>query len=199
MKALFFENSFLLTKLKKTKSLITPKICLSILIGLLYSMSLVVYCIDPILMWTFGDRVDFHSRYSIAFYLSAAFVTFVLFHVPLFVIADDKLETLLRRISLKAIWSAWPGVIVIIFAIGQILERLGYRIGFAGFIIFLTTMWFLPLYVILLSPTQTRMFMNVVMANTSLSKKKSLIVAVSLIALPFLGVSIIKYLFYLLG
>jgi hypothetical protein len=168
------------------------------LIGLLYSISIVFYCIDPILMWAFGNRIDIHSRYSIAFYLTASLLAFVLFHVPLFAIAGDKLETLLHKISLKAIWTAWPGVIVIIFAIGQILEKLGYRIGFAGFIILFTTMWFIPLYVILLSPIQTRIFFNVVLANTTLSRTKALIAAISLIVLPFLGVSAIKYLFHLL-
>lgn len=176
------------------------KVGLSLLILILHSMALVYYFINPILSWIFKTESFFVSP---PYHLYSEITSFLIVAVPFCIItaiiSRNKFALLLYKLCLRSIWTALPGILVAIFLIGQYLAPLGYKAAGVGVIIALMTMWFVPLYVVLIAvPFQTRMFWQVLHGDTALSKRAASMVAVSLTVVPFIGVMISNYIFNLL-
>jgi len=183
------------------KLLHTMKISSSFFLGILLAMSITMYFIDPISGWIgLESFLSIPPRYSPCPELLSIAISFCLFYLPLVFITCDNLIVLVSRITFTAIWTALPGSIVALFIFAKITETLGYSFKFlqafsATALIF--TMFFLPLYVVLITPTQIRRYRDVLLANCTLTKRAALMVSLSLMGLPFIGVTLMKAAFHI--
>lgn len=179
----------------------TQKFCLVLIIGALHSMSLVFLVIEPLLSWLFGIRADYlKPSLFLNFHVVAFTVAFSLFYLPVFFITEANRKLLLYKLSLKAIWTAVPGIVVfLVFSVNVIGRFISSKA--ASFIAWATYIfaWFLPLLVVLFVPIQTKMFWEVLRINTSLSAGKALMVAILFTLLPFLGVTGMVFVFQFLS
>lgn len=173
------------------------KICLSLLIGFLHSTAMLTYFFEPILSWFWSEKIGFYPNSPFR-KIPLIIITLILFYLPLIVFIKANAKNLLYKIALKAVWTALPGTVFILFLVETTLENLGYRLSILGTGTYLAFAWALPIYMVICIPFVTLMFWDSLIDIAGIKKGIAFIIAVSLTLVPFLGVIAAKYSFYML-
>lgn len=175
------------------------KICFSLLIGFFHVASLVIYLFEPISFWLWGKKMAFYLENHPLFAIFLILISLFLFYFPV-VIFLNNLKILIYEISLNAIWTAIPGILGVYILVGLTLKDFGYQIPkmipFGGHFFALAII--LPIYTMICIPFETIMFWGSILDNTKIKKSTAFMIAMSSTILPFLGITITKYIFYLL-
>lgn len=159
----------------------------SILITL-RSLSLLWYFVLPIFSWI--PALHWLEPYD-SVELILAFIIVLVMHIYLLLSISNRNIDCINAICKKLLWTATPGVIPAIFVICYALGVISIKVQTFGFIMLLFST-ILSFYLVLISPGQTQIVMELLQIRYSYSKYKALAASSSLTILPFLGVALFE-------